>query len=77
MKIANIDSRIGGNNVIANNGALTVTYRVDFPGAGSVTFQVLPGATFDLVTLIEGTSINIDAVAPEGIDAVPEINRNA
>lgn len=58
---------IGETTTIINHSATAVFYRVEFAGAGSVKFIVLPGASFDLVALDGVINVNIDEVTPGGI----------
>jgi hypothetical protein len=59
-----------GEKIIINNHSKTMTtYRVEFTGAGHARFDVLPGASFEILGNV-GVVINvhIEDSVPEGIN---------
>jgi hypothetical protein len=58
---------------VINQSPRAVRYRVEFPGTGSISFDVLPGASFEIFGSGEA-NINIEHLAPAGISAVPDIS---
>lgn len=61
-----------GKTEVRNIAAGATTYRAEFPGAGSVTFFVQPGASFNVVCERSPVNVYIEAFFPGFVRALDD-----
>ena len=75
METSTLKAGVGERLPFVNLSETATTYRAEFPGVGSVSFTVLPGAQFIVESFCGGIiNVNIDYTAAPGIKPVDKLN---